>query len=286
MGLALDGLAFVSATAAEIDRLVVRGHERAGQVQDRPPAVAQMTAFPQLLSTAAIVLLEHPLTRADISRIVPYTPQALIDGLIDNNVGEGIVSERDGALALTEAGRAAAEGVVAIQEGVAADMWSSAGDEVQIADRHLGPAVHHARTAEPIRSPSNFELFAACCDRPTIEGRVLRLITSVRYLRADAHARALTETDLQPFEAHALNRLWDTHRGVDRVGQGFAEPGRKGVASLERRGLAEAGAITDAGIDLREQVERRTDELTAPVYDPLDEAAHEQLLAALRALPD
>jgi hypothetical protein len=128
-------------------------------------------------------------------------------------------------------------------------------------------------------------LFAAVCDRPTAHARVLRLITAVRYWRSDAHGRALADGDLRPFEAHALNRLWDEHRGLDRVGQGFAKPGRKGVASLEARGLARSDGITMEGIKLREHIERETDRLTAPIYDPLDEPSREQLLAAIRALP-
>jgi hypothetical protein len=128
-------------------------------------------------------------------------------------------------------------------------------------------------------------LFAAVCDRPTKEGRVLRLITAVRYWRSDAHGRALAEAGLDPFEAHALNRLWDVHRGVDRVGQGFAKPGRTGVASLEARGLADSGAITAEGIKVRQRIESETDRLTAPVYDAIDEPSREQLLAAMSALP-
>jgi hypothetical protein len=285
MGLAVDHLAFVSAVAAEIDRLVVSGHERAAESPDKPPAVAQMKAFPQLLSTAAILLLEQPLTRADVTRIVPYAPSKLIDGLIDNNISEGVVSEHDAALVLTDRGRAAAEGVVTVQES-AVGVWASAGNHIEVVERLLTQVVQRARTLEPPRMPSNFALFAAVCERSIREGRVLRLITSVRYWRADAHGRALAEADLRPFEAHALNRLWDAHRGVDRVGQGFAEPGRNGVASLEARGLAHSGAITAEGIEFREEVERKTDDLTAPIYDALDELSREQLLGAISALPD
>jgi hypothetical protein len=285
MGLAADERAFVSTVAAEIDRLVVRGHERAAEYRDKPPSVTKMTAFPQLLDFAAIVLLEQPITRADIARIVPYTPSALVDGLVDNNVAEGVVSEREGELELTDGGRAAAEGIVAVQEAAFTDIWSSASDELDGVDRLLASVVRHGRSIGPPRTPSNFALFSAVCDRPTKPGRVLRLITAVRYWRADAHGRALIEADLRPFEAHALNRLWDAHRGLERVGQGFEKPGRKGVASLEVRGLAESGTITGDGIKLREQVERATDEFTAPIYDVIDEPSRQELAAALRALP-
>lgn len=60
---------------------------------------------------------------------------------------------------------------------------------------------------------------------------------------------------------------------MTRVGQGFPRPGTKGVV------------ITSDGIALREDVERATDRLTAPIYDPLDDPATEMLLGALQALP-
>jgi hypothetical protein len=285
MGLAVEERAFVSAVAAEIDRVVVRGHERAADFHDMPPAVTQMTAFPQLLSSAAIVLLDRPMTRADVARIIPYTPSALVDGLVDNNIAEGVVSERDGPVELTDRGRAAAEGIVFVQEAAFAELWSAAAHEVKTVGSLLTRAVDRARTVEAPRTPSNFTLFAAHCDRPTEDGKVLRLITSVRYWRSDAHARAIAEADLRPFEAHALNRLWDAHRGVNRIGQGFDRPGQKGVASLEARRLAESGAITREGVELREEIERETDRLTAPIYDSLDESSRDQLLTAISALP-
>jgi hypothetical protein len=36
---------------------------------------------------------------------------------------------------------------------------------------------------------------------------------------------------------------------------------------------------------MREQIERETDLLTAPIYEPLNDASREQLLAAIKALP-
>lgn len=279
-----DDLAFVAATGAQIDRVVVRGHELAGAA-DKPPSLAELKAIPALLSTASIVLLSRPLTRAQIAGIVPYTPVTLIDALTDNNVAEGIIEERDGAVQLTDLGRTCAQDMVALQESAVTDAWVSAGDRFDTLERAFARVVEYGRSIGPLRSPSNFELFAAVCDRPTPVGRILRTMTAVRYWRADAHLVAVAHADLRPFEAHALNRLWDADRGVDRVGQGFPEPGRKGVASLEERGLAAEGAITDAGRALREQIERDTDRRTSPIYDVLDVTARAELLRALRALP-
>jgi hypothetical protein len=111
------------------------------------------------------------------------------------------------------------------------------------------------------------------------------MMTAVRYWRADAHIRAIDDAGLDRSEAHALNQLWDTQRGVQRVGQGFPNPGRKAVASLEERRLADRGTITTDGIALREKIEKETDRLTAPLYDEVDQPSMDELRRALSTLP-
>jgi hypothetical protein len=278
-------LAFVSAVAAEIDRLVVGGHELAHAYPDKPAVLDELKALPHLLHTAAIVLLAQPLTRDEIKGVVPYTPTSLIDSLIDNNVDEGIVGEEDGRIVLTDTGRATAEAVVGVQEDSVARVWSAVADELRTIERVMRPAVDRARTIAPPRRPSNFALFAPHGDRPTLEGSVLRLMTAVRYWRADAHLRAVEDAQLDRAEAHALNVLWDAHRGVERVGQGFLNTGKQAMASLEARGLATDGTITTEGISLRERIEEETDRLTAPLYDEVDEPSRDELLRALRSVP-
>jgi len=278
-------LAFVSAVAAEIDRLVIRGHELAHEYPDKPQALSEMTAFPHLVNTAAIVLLTQPLTRDEVKGIMPYTPGSLIDALIDNNIEEGVVTGDDGRIVLTDKGRVLADAVVGVQEGSVVRAWSAARDDVQAIQKVVRPVVERAETLVPPRTPSNFALFAPHGSRPTIEGSVVRLMTALRYWRADAHLRAIEDAGLERSAAHALNTLWDAHRGVERVGQGFPKPGRSAVASLEQRGLAADGTITADGTHVRERIEGETDQLTAPLYDDVDEPSSEELLRALRALP-
>lgn len=278
-------LAFVSAVAAEIDRLVIRGHELAYDYPDKPQALSELTAFPQLLNTAAIVLFTQPLTRDRFKGIVPYSPPSLVDALIDNNVEEGVVTDDDGRIVLTDTGRVLAQALVDVQEHSVARAWLAVGNDVHTIESVLRSVVERATTLVPPRTPSNFALFAPHRTRSTIEGSVLRLMTSVRYWRADAHLRAIEDDGLDRPEAHVLNRLWDAHRGVDRIGQGFPNSGRKAAASLEQRGLADGGMITRDGIDVRERIEEESDRLTAPLYDEADEPSRQELLRALRALP-
>ena len=271
--------------AREIDRLVIRGHQEAGQYPDKPEVVRNLTVMPALLNTVGVVLLRQPLTRHDTQRIVFYTPPTIENALIDANIEGGILVEKDGELRLTEAGRAAAEGVVKLQEDAIAALWRDADEPLKEVDELATVVVRHGPAVEPPETPSNFPLFAAVVDRPTLPARVLRLITALRYWRSDAHRHAIGDAGLRPNEAHALNVLWDRHRAVERVGQGFGEPGTKGVATLEERGLAVDGVMTPNGLALRQHVEDATDRLTAPIYEGLDEAARNRLLVAIRALP-
>jgi hypothetical protein len=230
-------------------------------------------------------MLEHPLTRGDLGRILTYTPPGVVDALIENNVSEGLVLRHDEQLSLTPAGRAAAAGVVSVQDASVAELWAVAEAPLATVEEIAVPLVRRGRQIAAPASPSTFEIFARVPDRPTPAGRVLRAITAMRYWRADAHRAALDAAGLVARDAHALNRLWDSHRGVSRVGQGFPEPGAKGVAALEAAQLAAGGAITPLGIELREQVELDTDRRTAPLYMGLDASSRDRLRSALFALP-
>ena len=270
--------------AAQIDRLVIAGHEKAGACPDPPEAFLRLTtqAQPALLTTAAVILAERPVGRDDVVTIQPYLSPKLMNALVDNNIAGGIVVEGGGGLVLTESGREAAAAVVELQETAAAAMW--AGADLNVVESLSRALVEQGSALPPPDTPAVFPLFAAVCVRPTQAGRVLRLITALRYWPADVHRAAVKAAGFDPREAHALNTLWDRHRDVVRLGQGFPDPGRA-VTLLEERGLAADGAITTDGIALREAIERDTDRRTAPVYEELDDAARDGYLAAMAALP-
>jgi hypothetical protein len=275
---------FAGQAAEQIDRLVIAGHQMAAAV-DKPEQLKRLTAQPALLNTLAIVLLTRSFTRDDLGRVVPYLSPVLLDALIENNVIEGVVrSEGDGQLALTDDGREFAEAVVMVQERAIAELWQGQEPIVRSVETIVVPLVLGARDFDPPTTPAAFDLFAGVIDRPAPEGRVLRAITAMRYWRADAHRATLRAAGLEAHEAHALNRLWDAQRNVERVGQGRVDPGERGVAALEKRGLAQRGAITDVGLDQREAIEADTDARTMPLYDALDAASRDRLLAGLVGL--
>src|SRR2546423_1493950 len=103
-------MTYAGEMAAEIDRLVIRGHQAAAEWPDKP----EMPAHPGLLNTVAIVLLAGPLARDAVDVIVPYLPRSMEAALIENNVAEGIVGRKGVDIELTAAGRDVAQAVVSV----------------------------------------------------------------------------------------------------------------------------------------------------------------------------
>jgi hypothetical protein len=218
-----------------------------------------------------------------LSAIYPYLPERMLDMLVQNNVDEGLVAVDDGHMTLTDAGREIAQRAKAAFDAVPKAMWE--GQDLDVAEQASAAAVAHGRKLPVVFEPSAFAVQAPIVDSASQAGRLFRGINALRYWRADAHRAAWTAAGLNVQEAHALNRLWDMHRDVERVGQGEERPGRTGVAGLTEKGLAANDAITDVGIKAREAIEADTDARTEPVYAPLDEAARLAFLDGLRQLP-
>ncbi len=89
----------------------------------------------------------------------------------------------------------------------------------------------------------------------------------VREWRADTHMAILVHEDLDAVEASILHSAWMGYPQEWVPGsRGWNEESQAaGFASLEARGLADAKAarVNDRGIALREEIERRTDEVSS-----------------------
>jgi hypothetical protein len=275
-------VAWVSDVAAEIDRLVVRVHGKAGELFAASELAQQMTAHPGLVNGLGTSLLDGPVPVEAVEVIYPYLPQHLRDMLIENNVAEGIVTVEDDKLVITDKGREPARLASVLLDESAAAMWPESA-WLEAAEGGAMVAVLHGRALTAPMHPSAFGITQALIDRPTQPGRVFRLLSALRYWRADAHRAAWTAAGLNVAEAHALNRLWDLQRGVERVGQGEERPGRTGVAGLSTHGYAEGDVITELGVKAREAIEADTDARTEPIFATLSDP--ELFLNALRNLP-
>ena len=156
-------------------------------------------------------------------------------------------------------------------------------DAERLAQEVLGPL---ARAVE--RAPSaGRPLFAANRDVDDADDGVARLwqaATTLREHRGDGHVALLTAAGLDGCEAHALvascegtpPELYLRSRGWS------ADDWAAAIERLATRGLVTGdGVATPVGRALRDEIERRTDELAVDAYGPLGEPGVTQLLDVL-----
>jgi helix-turn-helix protein len=274
-------MSWVGDLAAEIDRLVVAVHGRAGAEFAASELAATLNAHPGLINGLGTSLLQGPVPVESIEVIYPYSPPHVRDTLIENNLDGGLITIADGHLHVTEAGREPTRLASVLLDDSADALWHGA--DLGAVEQTSRALVEVGRKLPLPMQPSAFAVTEVLVDRPTQGGRVFRLLSALRYWRADAHRAAWSAAGLSVQEAHALNRLWDLDRGAVRVGQGDERPGRTGVAALTEKGFAAGESITDAGRVARAAIEADTDVRTEPIYEHL--ADREAFLDSLRKLP-
>jgi len=153
----------------------------------------------------------------------------------------------------------------------------------QVAQKVVAPLAKVIAHASPAGRP----LFAANADvdRPADPvGALWQAATTLREHRGDGHVALLTGAGLDGCEVHVLFAACE---GVDpdlyQVSRGWSsEEWAAAVGRLATRGLLGAdGSATDAGRQLRTDIERRTDELAVTPYRALGDAGVAAVLEAL-----
>jgi hypothetical protein len=147
-------------------------------------------------------------------------------------------------------------------------------------------AMHVAATLDGDGRP----LFAAHADLPVPDAPHLKLwhaCTLLREHRFDGHVAMLTGyglTGLESLITAALEK--NSSAEVIRQFRGWSDDEWKaGVERLQDHGVLDgSGALTDRGRQLRDAVERRTDDLAAQVWETLAESKREELLSRLQDL--
>lgn len=157
-------------------------------------------------------------------------------------------------------------------------------------DPDVAEAAELARTATAALCPHGRPLYAAHAGQPEPDTPHLALwhhITLLREHRGDGHTAALLNAGLSGIEALV------THTAT---GRGFTEAAAKatrgwsddewGAAAddLRSRGLLDDDGLTDAGGQLRERVERHTDELAAAPWLALGPQGTDRLTELGRTL--
>ncbi|HEY5684251.1 MAG TPA: hypothetical protein VIY70_02665 [Acidimicrobiia bacterium] len=264
---------FAARIAPEIDRLVLAVNTISGSESGRTLdelASALGIGDHELLKHYAEFLLAGRLTPELAVRRVPYQPRERVERDIATWHRLGLVEDSDGLLGARPRLVPLLEAVLAGRTAVATRLWS--------ANDFLPAALDLAGKAAG-RLGGQFVLARAHQDLPAPRDRHLRLhhqLTSLRYARSQAHAEAWRAAGLVRAEILALTASWHGRPAADTAT----------VERLIERGLAfEDGALTVAGMRLRQEIEDATNHATAPAFETLDDDERENLIVSLAMLP-
>ena len=152
--------------------------------------------------------------------------------------------------------------------GRAAELACAAAAEADTAGRPLGAA----NAALPVPDEPHLALWQAT--------------TVLREHRGDGHVTTLVAEGIGPCESQVLVvAIGRSTPAILRAARKWSEQEwAEAVDALAARGLVTAdGTATDAGRELRQEIERRTDELAMRPYEALGEKRTEELLDELHA---
>jgi hypothetical protein len=262
--------------APAVDRLVISVYlttrERHGlHVWDRAQAVGLDSIF--LLNDVAEFLLEGRLTEEWAIRRFRYMDAADVMGGLDSlRSGGQIVLADDGYRAVPRLA-GFLEWLLASRAEAAAHQWSSVTADVEELEGLLAPVLAGLDTEEFPLAASHRLL----SDPEEPELRLHQHLTTLRFVRADAHGDAWSAAGLTAADAMALNALW----------KGGALPPNASADGLPAGGWAtpDPWRITAAGVALRDQIEVETDRRNNTAYRLLDDAQSARLVELLQGLP-
>ena len=145
------------------------------------------------------------------------------------------------------------------EEGAVAALRECLGDPEELAD-----VVAVLRRGCDAADPTGRALHAGLTALPwpdDLLGQLWHACSILREHRGDGHLAALVAAGIDGVQANQLTELWVGWDPLTYTGSRAWSPEAmaQGTAALEGRGLVADGALTDAGVRLREELEEATD---------------------------
>ena len=287
---------FAAALAPVVDRLFITGHRAA-----RPFAVELrqrlgVSSFGPLIDLRRQLLSPSGMTVQDALRKQPGTPLDELQAALQDSVINGLLEGEGTLFTPTDRGCQVLDGLTdALSRGLGSLWRDAAGPEHAI--RAVDMVIQHAGNTLAAADYPAFTVERAGADaNPTDYPLTLWThLSTLRYLRADAHALAWHPFTDMWSETITLTALCYTE-GSNRVDvrreertliddDCFSQP----FAALEERGWArrvgDGWEATPAGRQTRRQVEENTNAFNAPPFSVLRDRQRIDLLRLLRELP-
>ncbi len=260
--------------APEIDRLVLAVNTRTSAAHgNRFATLARGLGLDsaRMLGHFAEFLLAGRLARGVAIARMPYAPAGAVADRLDELAAGSLIEATSYGYRAADPFRPLLTAIRDARAEVASELWSVADDDVAMVEEAArlviaiaGPEYPVARAHGALPEPGNRHL------------RLHQRLTTLRYIRAHAHAAAWRDRGLEAAEIVAMTRLW---RGEDAGGPV--------PATLFDRGYVagDPPALTTAGVAVRESIEEETNRIAQPPFDALDPGAAGTLVAALGRLP-
>ena len=257
--------------APEIDRLVLAVNNAVDGARLSEAAGDRVLDW-MLLNGLGDFMVAGVLTEEIAALRSRYRPRDVVLRGLHELERQGLVEQQGPALAATEELRPTIEAMMDARTAAATTMWRGHENDVEQA----------SRTAQALAELASDDHAVAAVHRalPAPEDPFLRLhsrLVTLRYIRQHDHAAAWLGQELTVAEIVAMTGLWN---GDD------VAPG-DGLSLLVARGLAsdDPPALTDAGRNMRAEIEADTNERSEAIFDALGENETAEFLAVLRGLP-
>lgn len=291
-----DLAAYARAVAPHVDRLAIAVHKHV-----RPAGRALVQEFglrhPGVLVDARATLLAGPIALDDLAAIERYVPRDELAAALEEHVGQGLLTHEvgtGGRYVATPRGRDFLRRLTAAQGETITALWAARAAALPVLVATATRAADHAAAILPRAAYPAFHGQDAAPDPAgaTPAHLLLTRLTTLRYLRADAHAAAWRSRGLDAAQGAVFTALWrartplttDEARGL--VSNGDAAD--RVLETLHERGLTaqEAGGwrISAAGRALRDAIERDTDRGAAPPFVTLAPPERTAFLTGLERL--
>lgn len=199
---------------------------------------------------------------------IPYTAAATVRAGVAEMVEAGVLeSKAAGMLGTGAEGRPIFDGVVDGRAELAAELW---GDHSAIGES-MDPITLLVREAVPADS-TVAAVHASIPESDEPAQRFYQRLTTIRYVRADAHRQTWRREGLTGPDMVILSALWSGETATASTG-------------LIDRGLADRTGLTEQGRLLRDHIEAETNTANARSLSMLDDELIRRLVDGLRRLP-
>lgn len=292
----LELITYAATVAPEVDRLVIAGHRAARPFALELRQRLGVTSFGPLIDLRRQLLSSPGMTMQDAHWKQRGVLLDELQASLQGSVSDGLLNRAGPRFTPTDRGREVLDGLTdALSRGLA-PLWGS-GAELQQASQGVEMVIQRAgNTLGAVDYPAfTVERAGAGVDPSNQPLALWTHLSTLRYLRADAHALAwLPITELWS-EKILLTALCYT------VGPNSVDVRREesvlidddhvteNLVTLEKRGWAWRDAnrweATPAGRQIRRQVEENTNAFNAPPFSVLRDRQRLDLLRVLRELP-